>query len=106
MSSPRLNQPWRTAVAGGLVVVAVLAVFAAVWSWQHGIVRYDIPAGQGTPELLSTRFVGSWMAIAIGLGTLAALLLVGAGRQVLLAVRTRDSNPLPPIQTAEPPPAA
>jgi hypothetical protein len=45
------------------------------------------------------------MAIAVGLVTLAALLLVAAGRQVLLAVRTRDSNPLPPVQTAEAPPA-
>ena len=106
MSSPRLNQPWRAAVAGGLVVLAVLAVLAAVWSWQHGIIRYDIPAGNGAPELVSTRFVGSWMAIAIALGTLAALLLVGAGRQLLLALRTRDSHPLPPIQTAEAPPAA
>ena len=105
MSSPRLNQPWRAAVAGGLVVVAVLAVLAAVWSWQHGIVQYVIPAGEGTPELVSTRFVGSWMAGAVGLGTLAALLLVSAGRQLLLALRTRDSNPLPPVQTAEPPAA-
>ncbi|MFC0439505.1 hypothetical protein [Kutzneria buriramensis] len=105
MSSPRLNQPWRAAVAGGLVVVAVLAVLAAIWSWQHGIIRYDVPAGDGTPELASTRFIGSWMAAAIGLGTVAALLLVGAGRQLLLAVRTRDSNPLPPIQTAEAPSA-
>jgi hypothetical protein len=105
MSSPRLNQPWRAAVASGLVVVAALAVLAAVWSWQRGIIQYDIPAGEGTPELVSTRFVGSWMASAIGLGTLAALLLVSAGRQLLLALRTRDSNPLPPVQTAEPPAA-
>ncbi|HEY0498607.1 MAG TPA: hypothetical protein VGD48_22895 [Kutzneria sp.] len=104
MSSPRLNQPWRAAVAGGLVVVAVLAVLAAVWSWQHGIVRYDIPAGEGTPEMVSTRFVGSWLSGAVGLGTLAAILLVSAARQLLLALRTRDSHPLPPVQTAEPPP--
>ena len=105
MSSPRLNQPWRAALAGGLVVVAVLVVLAAIWCWQHGIIRYDIPANGGTPELVSTRFVGSWLTIAVGLGTVAALLLVGAGCQVLLAIRTRDSHPLPPIQTAEAPAA-
>jgi hypothetical protein len=102
MSSPRLNQPWRAAVAGGLVVVAVLAVLAAVWSWQHGIIRYDLHAGNGAPELVSTRFVGSWMTVAVALCTVAALLLVAAGHQVLLAVRTRESNPLPPEQSPEP----
>ena len=106
MTAPRLNQPWRAAVAAGLLVVAVLAVLVAVWSWQRGVVTYDVPAGSGTPEMVSTRYLGSWMTIAIGLGTVAALLVVGAARQVLLAVRTRDHNPLPPVQTVAAPPAA
>jgi hypothetical protein len=94
MSGPRLNQPWRAALAAGLVVVAVLAVLVAVWSWHRGVITYDVPAGNGTPEMVSTRYVGNWMTIAIALGTLAGVLVVAAVRQVLLAVRTRDHNPL------------
>jgi hypothetical protein len=39
--------------------------------------------------LESTRWVGSWMALAFLLGTVAALLVLDALRQVVLAVRAR-----------------
>jgi hypothetical protein len=100
-----LNQPWRAAVAGGEVVLAVLMVLAAVWCWRNGVITMTIPKTDTHPDLVSTRYIGSWISGAIGLGTVAALLVVAALRQVLLALRTRDRQALPPLQTAALPPA-
>lgn len=81
----RLNQPWRGALAVVEVLVAVLFAVAVPWVWQRGIVpiELEMPGSAGTV----TRYVGSWLAIAIGMGTAAALLLLNALRQLLLALR-------------------
>jgi hypothetical protein len=42
--------------------------------------------------LESTRWSGSWMSLAILLGTVAGVLVLDAVRQLLLAVRARPSR--------------
>ncbi|MBA8931659.1 hypothetical protein BC739_008911 [Kutzneria viridogrisea] len=100
-----MNQPWRAAVAAVEVLVAVLLVFAAVWCWNRGVITMVVPKNDSHPELVSTRFIGSWVAGSIGIATLAGLLLLGAIRQLLLALRTKDRQALPLVRTVELPPA-
>lgn len=85
-----LNRPWRAVVALVEVAVAAGAVWAAFWAWPRGVVTISMTV-DGT-VLDSTRFVGSWMAAAIGFGTVAALLVVDAIRQTTLAVRARPRH--------------
>jgi hypothetical protein len=86
---PALNQPWRGWLAFGEVVLAAVAVVVGIWCWHRGIVQIVTPTGNGTPPLVSIVFYGNWMSGAIGLCTLAALLVLDALRQVVLALRTR-----------------
>ncbi|HEX3783876.1 MAG TPA: hypothetical protein VHX38_29790 [Pseudonocardiaceae bacterium] len=88
-TSGRLNQPWRAALAIGEVLLAAVAVVVGVWCWRRGIVSIVTPTGNGTPPLVSIVFYGNWMSSAIGLCTVAALLVLDALRQTVLAVRTR-----------------
>ncbi len=84
----RLNKPARALVALAELVAAAVAVWFAFDLWPRGIA----PIVERYPNgivLESTRWVGSWMALAILLGTVAAVLVVDAVRQVLLAVRAR-----------------
>lgn len=83
-----LNQPWRALVAVVEVLVAAGAVWAAFWAWPRGIATITLELDDGS-RLESTRFFGNWMGAAILLGTVAAVLVLDAVRQVVLAVRTR-----------------
>jgi hypothetical protein len=84
--SARLHQPWRGLVAGAEVVAATLAVWGAFALWGPGVRTLTMTLSDHV-VLVSTRYVGSWMAAAIALGAIAVLLLVDAVREVLLAVR-------------------
>ena len=88
----RLNQPWRAFVAVGEIVVAVAAVIVGIACWRHGVTTLITPLGNGQPPLRSTIFYGNWMASGIGLVTVAALLVLDAIREVLLA-RAHDALP-------------
>ena len=85
---PRLNQPWRAVVAGLEVVVAAVLVIVAVWCWRSGSTNVVIPKTGDHPDLVSTLYFGNWLAAAIGLATLAGLLVLNALRQLVLAIRT------------------
>jgi hypothetical protein len=87
--APALNQPWRAWLALGEVVLAAVAVLVGIWCWHRGIVPIVTPTGNGTPPLVSVVFYGNWMSGAIGLCTVAALLVLDALREIVLAVRTR-----------------
>ncbi|MBP2476016.1 hypothetical protein JOF53_004888 [Crossiella equi] len=87
---PRLHQPWRALVAVAEVVAAVLLVLGAVWAWQRGLVPMELPnAKTGAPPYQLTRYEGPWLGLAALLALLAALAVVDAVRQLVLAVRTR-----------------
>jgi hypothetical protein len=87
----KLHRPWRSLVAAIEVVVAGLAVWAAFPVWQHGVRTLTQVLSDGT-VLVSTRYVGSWMAGAIGLAMVAAILLVDVVRELVLAGRVRTSR--------------
>jgi hypothetical protein len=89
-----IHRPFRAFVAVGEVLVAALAVWLAFICWHKGIDTITATLSDGT-QLISTRYVGSWIAGAIGLGVPAALLLVDAVRQLLLAVRVRPRKSKP-----------
>ena len=73
------------------LVVAAVAVWFAVWCWHRGIVPIVTPVSGQSPAV-SSVFVGSWMAGAIGLVLLAGLLLLDAIRQATLALRAGPRN--------------
>lgn len=102
-SGARLNQPWRAAIAAGEIVVAALLVLAAVSLWSVGVTTLVTPLGQGRPPLVATILYGNWMLYAILLVTAAAILVLDAVREVVLAVRTR-TRALPPEVTVAPRP--
>ncbi|MGB3437467.1 MAG: hypothetical protein WBA97_01835 [Actinophytocola sp.] len=87
----RLNTPWRGLIALAELVVAGIAVWFAFDVWPLGIAKIVERYPDGI-VLESTRWVGGWMALAILLGTVAAVLVVDAVRQVALAVRTRPER--------------
>lgn len=86
--SARLHQPWRGLVAAAEVVAAALALWGAFALWGPGVRTLTMTLANGV-VLVSTRYVGSWMAASIALGAIAVLLLVDAVREVLLAMRVR-----------------
>jgi hypothetical protein len=87
----RLNNPWRALVALGELLLAGVALWFAFDFWPRGIAKVVTTLSDGL-VLESTRSVGSWLAAAIGLGTVAALLVLDAVRQVALAVRTQPKR--------------
>ncbi len=88
---PRLHRPVRAVVALVELLAAGAAVWGAFWAWPHGFATITTVLSDGT-ALDSQRTYGNWLAAAIGFGTLAALLVVDAVRQVLLAVRARPKR--------------
>lgn len=89
-----LNKPVRGVVALVELLLAGVALWFAFDLWPRGIAPIVERISNGSNELVleSTRWVGSWMAGAIGLGTVAALLVVDAIRQAILAVRARPKR--------------
>lgn len=87
----RLHKPWRALVAVGELVLAALAVWGVFACWKAGVVPVRITYGDTTLE--SQRYFGGPLAGAIGLGVLAAILMVDAIRQFLLGTRTRRPKP-------------
>lgn len=87
----RLHKPWRALVALGELVAAAVAVWFAFDVWPRGIAKIVEHYPNGI-VLESTRWVGSWMSLAIVLGTVGALLVLDAVRQVALAVRARPKR--------------
>ncbi|MDT8909901.1 hypothetical protein [Amycolatopsis sp. PS_44_ISF1] len=83
-----LNQPWRAFVALGEVVVAALLLWAAFALWQAGVITVVTTAGDSV-RLASQRVFGGQLAAALGVGTVSAVLVVDAVRQLLLALRAR-----------------
>jgi hypothetical protein len=90
-AGPSLHQPKRALIAAAEVVAIVALVIFAVWCWNRGIVRLAYPV-DGREPLISTRYHGNWLGTAAGAVTLAAILLLDAVRQVVLAVRTRPQK--------------
>ena len=88
---PGLHKPWRALVAVVELVVAGGAIWAAYWCWPRGVATVTLVLDDGT-RLVSTRYFGNWMALAILLGTVAALLVLDAVRQLLLAIRARPRS--------------
>lgn len=87
----RLHRPRRALVAVAELVIAGLAVWAAFMMWSEGVSTFSMYTADGR-ELTSTHHRGDWIAGAIGLGALAALLLLDAAREVMLALSTRRSR--------------
>jgi hypothetical protein len=87
----QLNKPWRAFVALGELVLAAVAVWFAFDVWPRGIATVTQRLQNGV-VLESTRWIGSWMSLAILLGTVAAVLVLDAVRQVALAVRARPKR--------------
>ena len=85
----RLNQPRRALVAVAEVVVCVGLVGLAFWLWPKGIATISTVLDQNRPPYVSHRYYGNWMSLAIFSGTVAAILLVDALRQSVLAARAR-----------------
>jgi hypothetical protein len=89
-----LHRPRRAFVALAEVVVATAVVWLAFLCWDASSVTLTTTLTDGT-QLISTRDFGGRIAGAIGLGVLAALLLVDTVRQLLLATRVRPKKPKP-----------
>ncbi|HEY0452229.1 hypothetical protein [Actinophytocola sp.] len=87
----RLHRPARALVALVELLAAGGLVWLAFWAWPRGFSTITTVVGNGT-ELESTRIYGNWLGAAIGFGTLAALLVLDALRQVVLAVRARPKR--------------
>jgi hypothetical protein len=76
----------RLLLAAVELVAAGFAVWAAFWCWPRGIATITLVLEDGT-QLVSTRYYGNWMAAAIGLGILAALLVLDAVRHLMAVLK-------------------
>jgi hypothetical protein len=83
-----LHRPRRAFVTVAEVIVAGVAIWFAFVLWHGAAVTLTTTLTDGT-RLISTRYFGNRVAGAIGLGLLAALLLIDAVRQLLLATRPK-----------------
>ncbi|MEU8413689.1 hypothetical protein AB0C24_12920 [Amycolatopsis japonica] len=88
----RLHKPLRAVVGAVELILAALAVWGAFACWKAGVVPVVITYTE-TTTLESQRYFGGPLAGAIGLGVLAAILVVDAIRQFLLAVRAKGRKP-------------
>ncbi|WP_146107948.1 hypothetical protein V5P93_006936 [Actinokineospora auranticolor] len=82
-----LNQPRRAVIAAVELVVAAALVWLALWLYGRGTPELSKIAER--PDLDFRHYAGNWIGGAVLAGTLALLLLLDAGRQLALAVRTR-----------------
>ncbi len=90
-TGPALHQPRRALIAAGEVVAVVALALVAVWAWNRGITKLAYPI-DGREPLISTRYHGNWLGTAVAAVTVAAILLLDAVRQVVLAARTRPGK--------------
>jgi hypothetical protein len=89
-----LHRPMRAVVALAELVVAGLAVWGAFWAWPKGFATITTLVTDGL-ELDSQRVYGNWLALAILFGTAAAVLVLDALRQTVLAARARPKRVKP-----------
>lgn len=101
-AAARLHRPWRALVAVIELVLAGAAVWLAFVVWSNGITDITMMTGSGQ-EVTLTRYHGEVIAGAIGLGTLAALLVLDAMRELMLAVRTKRGRKRNPDREEWPP---
>lgn len=84
---PPLNQPRRGLIAAVEVVVAAGLIGLALWLWDLGVV-HEAPLPD-RPDLEFTQLSGELVALSIAAGTTAALALLDAVRNTILAWRAR-----------------
>lgn len=101
-AAARLHRPWRALVAVVELALAGVLVWLAFVVWSHGITDITMMTGSGR-EVTLTRYHGDVIAGAIGLGTLAALLVLDAMRELMLAVRTKRGRKRNPDREEWPP---
>ncbi|WP_026425816.1 hypothetical protein [Actinokineospora inagensis] len=82
-----LNQPRRAVVAGLEVVLVAVLVWVTFRLFDQG--TQPLAKVAERPDLDFEHFAGNWLGAAVGAATVAGLLLLDAGRQLALAVRTR-----------------
>ncbi|MFI6301266.1 hypothetical protein ACIBCH_05320 [Amycolatopsis thailandensis] len=92
LPAARLHKPLRALVGAVELILAALAVWGAFACWKAGVVPVVITYNE-TTTLESQRYFGGPLAGAIGLSVLAAILVVDAIRQFLLAVRAKGRKP-------------
>ncbi|UVS82294.1 hypothetical protein [Actinokineospora sp. UTMC 2448] len=85
-----LNQPRRGVVAAIEVVAAAGLVALALWLWNRGVV-VTTPLAE-RPDLEFTEYAGDLVALSVASGTAAALTLLDAVRNLVLAVRARPKR--------------
>jgi hypothetical protein len=88
----QLNQPRRALVALGELAVAAVLVWLAFWLWPKGIATVTQVIADDRPPLISHRYYGHWLALSVLSATVAALLLLDAARQSVLAARARPKH--------------
>jgi len=86
--SRRASRAARLVAAAIELLMLAGAVWLAFWLWPRGVTTITTILDDGT-TLVSTRYYGNWMALAIAAGTVAALLAVDAVRHVVLTTRHR-----------------
>lgn len=69
----------RTLVVFGQVLAALVLGGLAWWCWHRGVVPVTVRRG-----VALNRVEGRWWAAAIGAATLAAVLLLDAGRRIMV----------------------
>jgi hypothetical protein len=87
-----LNQPRRALVGAAEVVVAGLLVWLGFWLWSKSGVTVVQTFDDGRAPFVSHRLYGHWMALSILSATVAAVLLLDAVRQFVLAIQARPSG--------------
>lgn len=85
----RLNQPRRALVGAAEVLAAAAMVWLAFWLWSKAPITITQAFPDGRPPFVSHRYFGHWMSLSILAGTVAAVLVLDAVREFLLAARIR-----------------
>jgi len=75
-----------------------LLVWLAFWLWSKAPVTMVQVLDDGRPPYVSHRYFGHWMSLSILSGTVAAVLVLDALRQFVLAARGPPTRKRPPAQ--------
>ncbi|MFC5285945.1 hypothetical protein ACFPM7_02685 [Actinokineospora guangxiensis] len=82
-----LHQPRRWIFAAVAVVVAAGCTVLALWLWDRGVVETaPLP---DRPDLRFAEYAGDLVALSVAAGALAAIALLEAVRNAVLATRKR-----------------